>query len=96
MALVNLTFEQRTWILKCCWRTENAEYPSRSTDLTPLDTFLWGGGGILKKCFLHLNTTHMQDLRRDIEIACAAVPLATIQNICQQCIAAGGGHSEHS
>jgi hypothetical protein len=38
----------------------------------------------------------MQDLRRDNEIACAAVSLATMQNICQQYIAAGGGHPEHS
>jgi hypothetical protein len=44
----------------------------------------------------------MQDLRRETEIACAAVPLATKQNVCQyvarrcqQCIAAGGGHFEH-
>jgi hypothetical protein len=45
----------------------------------------------------------LQDLRREIEIACATVPLAAIQNVCQsvachrpQCIAAVGGHFEHS
>jgi hypothetical protein len=41
------------------------------------------------------------DLRREIEITCDAVPLATIPNVCQsvarrqQCIAARGGHFEH-
>jgi hypothetical protein len=42
------------------------------------------------------------ELRNKNETACAAVPLATIQNVCQsvahrfqQSIAAGGGHFEH-
>jgi hypothetical protein len=44
----------------------------------------------------------LKDLRREIETACAAVPLTTTQNFCQsvarrcqQCIAAAGGHFEH-
>jgi hypothetical protein len=39
----------------------------------------------------------LQDLRREVKMACAAVPLATMRNVwqsvarrCQQCIAAGG------
>jgi hypothetical protein len=54
MALVNLTFEQRKWIHKCYWKTENVEYPPRSPDLTPSHFFLWGA---LKECCLHLKTT---------------------------------------
>jgi hypothetical protein len=43
----------------------------------------------------------LQDLRRETEIACAAIPLATIKNVyqsdarCQKRVAAGGGHFEH-
>jgi hypothetical protein len=42
MTLVNLKFEQRKWILKCYWKTENVEYPPRSPDVTLLDSFLRG------------------------------------------------------
>jgi hypothetical protein len=41
----------------------------------------------------------LQDLRREIETECAAIPLTTVRNFCQsvarrcqQYIAAGGGH----
>jgi hypothetical protein len=99
MALVNLTFEQRRWILKCYWKTENVDYPPRSHDLTPLDFSLCGA---LKNA-VHTSTPRtLQDLRRDTETARATVQLATIQNVCQsgarrcqQCIAADGGHFEH-
>jgi hypothetical protein len=81
-------------------KTENVKYPPRSPNLIPLDFFLWR---TLKNAVYTSKACTPQDLRREIEIACAAVPLATIQNIClsaachQQCIAAagGGGHFEH-
>jgi hypothetical protein len=74
------------------------DYPPRSHDLTPLDVSLCGA---LKNA-VHTSTPRtLQDLTRDTETACAAVQLATIQNVCQsgarrqQCIAAVGGHFEH-
>jgi len=69
----------------------------RTPDLTPF--FLWGA---VKNAVCTSKPRTLQDMRREIKIACAAVPLATIQNVCQsaarrcqQCIAAGGGHFEH-
>jgi hypothetical protein len=92
-------FEHRKWFLLCCWKAENVEYPPRSSDLTLLDFFLWVA---VQNVVYTSNPRTLQDLRREIETACAAVPLATIQNVCQsvarlyqQCIAAGGGHFEH-
>jgi hypothetical protein len=58
MALVNLTFEQHKWILKCYWKTENVEYLSISPDLTPLDFFLWGA---LKNPVYTLKPCKLQD-----------------------------------
>jgi hypothetical protein len=75
MALVNLMFEQHKWILGCCWKMENVEYPPRSPNLTTLDFFLWV---TLKNVVYTSKPRTVQDLRREIEIACAAVPLATI------------------
>jgi hypothetical protein len=99
MASVNLTFGQRKWILMCYWKTENVENPSRSPDLTSLEFFLWGA---LNNAVYISKTLTLQDLRLEIETACAAVPLARIQNVCQsvarhcqQCIAAGAGYFEH-
>jgi hypothetical protein len=69
--------------------------------LTPLDSFLLGA---LKNAVYVTKPRTLQDLRRETEIARAAVPLATIQKVCQsvarrcqQCIAAaaGGGYFEH-
>jgi hypothetical protein len=98
MALVNLTCEQRKLILKCCWKAVNVEYQPRSPDLTPLDFVLCGA---IKNAVYTSKPRTLQDLRRETEIACAAVPLATIQNVCQsvarrcqQCIAAGGRYFE--
>jgi hypothetical protein len=77
---------------------EDVEYPPRSPDLTPLDFFLWGA---LKNAVYTSTPRTLQDLRGEIETACAAVPLATIQNVYQsvvrrqQCVAGGGGHFEH-
>jgi hypothetical protein len=77
-------------------KTENLEYSPRSPDLTPLDIFLWG---VIKNAVYTSKSRTLQDLRLEIEIACMAVPLATVQNVCQslagrrrQCIAAGDGH----
>jgi hypothetical protein len=99
MALLKLRFEQRKWIHKCCWKTENAEYPPRSLDLTPLDFLLCCA---LKNVVYTSKPRALQDLRREIETECAAIPLTTIRNFCQsaarrcqQYIAAGGGHFEH-
>jgi hypothetical protein len=99
MALVNLTFDQRKWILKCYWKTEKVEHPPRSQDLTSLDIFL---SSAPKIAVYTSKTRTLQDLRREIETACSAVPLATIQNVCQyvarrcqQCTAGGGGYFEH-
>jgi hypothetical protein len=98
MALVNLTFEQPKWRIRCYWKTKNVECPPRSPDLTS-DFFLWG---VHKNAVYTSKLRTLQDLRRGTQTACAAVPLATIQNVCQSverrrqhCIAAGGGHFEH-
>jgi hypothetical protein len=47
MALVNLTFEQRERILKCCWETENVDYLPGSPDLTSSEFSLWGALEVL-------------------------------------------------
>jgi hypothetical protein len=98
MALVNLTFEQRKLILKYYWETENVEFPPRLLDIMPVDIFPCCA---LKNAVYISKSRTLQDLRREIEVACATVPLATIQNVCQfvarrcqQCIA-GGGQVEH-
>jgi hypothetical protein len=79
---------------------EKVEYPLRSPDLTALDFFLWVA---LKNAVYISEPLTLQDMRREIEIACAVVPLATIQNVCQsvarrcqQYIAAGDVYYEHS
>jgi hypothetical protein len=97
MESVNLTFEQPKWILKCHWKTGTVEYPPRSPNPTPLHFFLWGA---VKNSVYTSKLRTLQDVRRDTEITCAAVPLATIQNVCQsvarqQCISDGGGHFKH-
>jgi hypothetical protein len=78
MASINLTFEWCKWILKCYWKTENVENPPRSSYLTPLDIFLWGA---LKNAVYTSKQRTPQDLRRETETACAAVPLAIIKNV---------------
>jgi hypothetical protein len=83
MALVNLMFDHRKWILKCYWRTEKVEYPPRSPDLTPLDFFLWDA---VRNAVYSSKPRTLQDLKREIEIARSAVPLATTQNVFQ-CVA---------
>jgi hypothetical protein len=99
MSLENLTFEQRKCIFKCYSKIENAEYPPRSPDLTPFDFYLWGA---VHNADYTSQPSILQDVRREIDTACAVVPRATIQNVCQsaarrypQCNAAGGGHFEH-
>jgi hypothetical protein len=51
-----------------------------SPDLTPLDGFLWAA---LKNGVYTSEPCKLQDLRCEIEIVCAAVPLVPIQNVCQ-------------
>jgi hypothetical protein len=58
-------------------RKLNVEYPPRSPDLTPLHFLLWGA----LKTVVYIS--ELQDLRCEIETACAAVPFATVQNVCQ-------------
>jgi hypothetical protein len=78
---------------------ENVEYPPRSPDLTPLLDFSLCGS--LKNAVYTSTPRTLQDLWREIEIVCAAVLLATIQNVYQsvarrqQCIVGGGGRFEH-
>jgi hypothetical protein len=98
VTLVNLTFEQRKLILKYYWKTENVEFPPRLFDIMPVYIFLCCA---LKNAVYVSKPRTLQDLRREIEAACATVPLATIQNVCQfvarhcqQCIA-DGGQVEH-
>jgi hypothetical protein len=55
-------------------------YLPRSPDLTPLDFTLWGA---LKTAVYTSKPRTLQDLRCETETACAAVPLAKIQNVCQ-------------
>jgi hypothetical protein len=57
---------------------DNVEYPPRSPDLTPLYLSLWAA---LKNAVYISNPRSLQDLRREIENTCAAVPLATIENV---------------
>jgi hypothetical protein len=99
MAPVNLMFEQCKLILMCYWKMENVEYEPRLPDLATLEFFLWGA---LKNATYISTPRTLQDPRREIEIVCAAVPLATTENVCQsaahhrqQFIAVGGGHFEH-
>jgi hypothetical protein len=61
MAVVNLTFEQLLWILKCCWKEEKAECPPRSPDLTTLYFLLWGA---LKNAVYTSTPRILQDVRR--------------------------------
>jgi hypothetical protein len=56
------------------------EYPPRSPDLITSDFSLWC---ILKKDVHATKPKTLHALRREIEITCATVPLATIQNVCQ-------------
>jgi hypothetical protein len=75
---------------------ENVEYPLRSPDLTPSFFFLWS---TLNNAVYTSKPHTLQDLRHETEIPCAAIPLATIQNVCcmslSKSIAAGGGYLEH-
>jgi hypothetical protein len=57
---------------------DNVEYPPRSPDLTPLYISLWAA---LNNADYISKSRSLQDLRREIETTCAAVPLATIQNV---------------
>jgi hypothetical protein len=93
-SLLDVRFPGR-WI----GRRGSVEYPPRSPALIPLDYFLWGA---LYNAVYTSKPRTLQDLRCETETACDAVPLATIQNVCQsvalccqQCLAAGGGHFEH-
>jgi hypothetical protein len=52
--------------------------PPNSPDLTPLDFFVWG---VLKNAVYSSKQRTLQDLRREVKMACAAVPLATMRNV---------------
>jgi hypothetical protein len=54
------------------------DYLPRSPDLIPLYLFLWGA---LNNAVCTSKQRTLQDLRREIKIACASVPLVTIQNV---------------
>jgi hypothetical protein len=97
MALVNLTFEHRKWILKCYWKLENVEYALRLPDLTPLDFFLLGA---LKNAVYTSKPRTLQHLRRYIVIVCQCT-ISNNAEVCkfvtrrQQCIATDGWHFEY-
>ncbi|GBM99458.1 hypothetical protein AVEN_133478-1 [Araneus ventricosus] len=72
------------------------EWPPRSSDLTPLDLFLWGH--IRGPVYASPPPT-LQDLRRRITDACASVTPAMLHNVqreiqsrVQMCIVANGEH----
>jgi hypothetical protein len=54
------------------------EYPPRSSDITPLDFFLWGAR---QNAAYTSKSCTLQGLWREVEISCAAVPLATLNVI---------------
>ena len=75
------------------------ELPPRSSDLTPLDFYLWGS---LKDDVYQRKPATLDDLRENIAMSCAAITLDTLQNVVhaavrrpRQCLDADGGHFEH-
>ncbi|GBL68685.1 hypothetical protein AVEN_52881-1 [Araneus ventricosus] len=75
------------------------EWPPRSTDLNPLEFFLWG----YIKQRVHVSPpTTLQELRNSITGSCACVSPAMLYNVqrevqsrVQMCIVAEGHHFEH-
>ncbi|GBO43071.1 hypothetical protein AVEN_48071-1 [Araneus ventricosus] len=75
------------------------EWPPRSTDLNPLDFFLWG---YIKQRMYATPPPTLQELRNRITDACASVSPAMLYNVqrkvqfrVQMCIVAEGHHFEH-
>ncbi|GBL85682.1 hypothetical protein AVEN_193139-1 [Araneus ventricosus] len=75
------------------------EWPPRSSDLTPMNFFLWG---YLKQQVYATPPPTLQDLQRRITDACANVTPAMLHRVqrevqarVQMCIVADGEKSEH-
>lgn len=75
------------------------EFPSRSPDLTPLDFYLWG---TVKNEVYRQKPRALEDLRREITAACAAISIETLAAVaaatvrrCVMCLDANGEHFEH-
>jgi hypothetical protein len=84
---------------RCIGRRGSVEYPLRSLNLTPPNFSLWG---YLKDAVYSTKPSTLQELWKEIERSCAAVPAATlvatwqsVVHCCQLCHAANGGHFEH-
>ncbi|GBL80567.1 hypothetical protein AVEN_225258-1 [Araneus ventricosus] len=76
-----------------------AEWPPRSSDLNPLDFFLWG---YIKQRVYATPPPIFQELQNRITDACASVSPAMLNNVqrevqsrVQMCIVAEGHHFEH-
>jgi hypothetical protein len=74
------------------------EVPIKITRPNTIRLFLWSA---IKNAVYASKPRALQDLRRETETACASVPLATIQKVCQsgarhcqQYFAAGDEHFE--
>ena len=55
------------------------EFPPRSTDLTPLDFYVWG---TLKNTVYATKPQTLEELRDQIEPAISDIPFARIQTVC--------------
>jgi len=80
-------------------RRGTLEFPPRSPDLTLLDFYLWG---TLKDVLFRMKPAMLGDLRAEIRVACAAIPIDTLTKVAQstarcrnRCLAANGNHFEH-
>ena len=75
------------------------EFPPRSPDLTPLDSYL---RGTLKDVVYRKKPAMLGDLRAEIRAACAAIAINILTEVaqltarrCNRCLAANGNHFEH-
>lgn len=91
---LNNTFPRR-WI----GRRGAIEWPPRSSDLSPLDFFLWGH---IKSKVYSTPPTSLEDLRRRIIDVCREVTPQVLQNVRERfednlyyCMEVGGQHFQH-
>lgn len=93
--LLDQLFHNRQWI----GRGGPMEWPPRSTDITPLDFFLWGH---LKQEVYRTPLTTQDDMMERIRTACANISEETLHDMqqsirfrAQVCFAENGRHFEH-
>ncbi|KZC14537.1 hypothetical protein WN55_07267, partial [Dufourea novaeangliae] len=84
---------------RCIGRGGEFLWPQRSTDLTPLNYFLWG---TLKDIVYREPTTTPENMKERIREACSILAAETIQSAVSslidrlhQCINVNGHHFEH-